>query len=152
MAVAALSFFHPPLGLAISIVLNVALIIGVMDYGLLGRKKTKSVTKTDSHLELRVHGDGRAPTGIVTTNIWRWFTLDLGVLSINNETGERSDMHLATVLFVTFDQMTTTRNLSVSSPDMVLPRYEVKDFCERSAVISFETKLSPGILFVRTHH
>ena len=106
----------------------------------------------ESLLELRIHGGGRTPTGVRTDNIWRWFTLAFEVVSVSRESGFAPPKPMAAVLFIAFDRPTVTRNLSISSPDMSLPRHEVKDFNARTAIIAFANELSPGTLIVRAHH
>lgn len=107
----------------------------------------------ESELRLQCYAGNRTATGLQTDNIWRWFTL-LMIAQAMPEPGKRGKPmadHLMTALFITFDQPTTTNNLSISSPDMNLPRYEVKDFNQRSAIIVFDGALPVGTLVVQAH-
>jgi hypothetical protein len=106
----------------------------------------------ESTLELRTYGAGRTPTGVVTENIWRWYTLNtVAQVPPNSNVTTQATQHIFTTLFVTFDEHSETRNLAVASPDMTLPTYEVKDLNQKSAIIVFHGSLGPGTLTVRAH-
>jgi hypothetical protein len=103
-----------------------------------------------SELTLHIYGDDRWPKRLSDTNVWRYFYLRNLLTVINNKTGEKSEIPFPN-LFICFDKPTKVGTLEVQSPDIKLPRYEVKEFKERFAIIGFENELPEGTLQVRTY-
>jgi sorbitol-specific phosphotransferase system component IIA len=67
--------------------------------------------------------------------------------------GTQGNQRLATfgTLFVTFEDDVTVGTLNVRSPDMQLPVYEVKEFNQRYAIITFHDNVPTGTLEVQVH-
>ena len=103
-----------------------------------------------SELTLYIYGDDRWPKRLSETNVWRYFYLRNLLIAVNSKSGEKSEFMFPN-LFICFDKPTKVGTLDVQSPDMKLPRYEVKEFKERFAIISFENELPAGTLTVKTH-
>jgi hypothetical protein len=101
-----------------------------------------------SELRLLIHGDEREPTLMFYMNISRWYFLRQVLVGIDKETGERAK-HVAISLFVSFDQPTKVKILEVKS-DAILPRYEVKAFNDRFAIIVFSAPIPAGTLEIAT--
>jgi hypothetical protein len=103
-----------------------------------------------SELTLRTYGDGRWPTRISDTNIWRYFYLRNTFVAVNAQSGEKIE-RFAPNLFICFDKPTKVGTLEVNSPDMHLPKYEIKEFKERFAIIFFDDELPSGTLQFKTY-
>jgi hypothetical protein len=103
-----------------------------------------------SELTLQTYGDDRWPTRVADTNVWRYFYLRNVFGVINTQTGQRTD-YLVPTLFICFDKPTKVGTLDVQSTDMRLPKYEVKEFKERFAIIGFGGELPAGTLQIKTH-
>jgi len=99
-------------------------------------------------LRLHISGDHRAPDRIEADNIFRWYYLQNIVQEISTN-GEAVKQHAMCTLFVTFESDVTVSTVKVQSPDMELPVYEVKDFNQRYAIISFSGPVSAGTLDIR---
>lgn len=67
---------------------------------------------------------------------------------MQKQDGMRVEKSLPT-LFMTFDPEVRISTLSVRSPDMKLPRHEVKEFNQKFAIIVFSEKLPEGTLEIR---
>jgi hypothetical protein len=101
-----------------------------------------------SELTLRTYGDNRWPDRVSGKNDYRFFYLR-GVVKSIHPTGEKTEA-IVPCLFVTFSRPTRTGTLTVNSPDMRLPRHEVKEFNQRFAVIVFDDELPLGTLKIST--
>jgi len=100
----------------------------------------------NAELSLRIYGDARSPQRMSSTHIWRWYYLATGSVVYLNGQPQNS---LTRVLFVTFEPDVKITTLTVNSPDIALPRYEVKEFNQRYAIISFASDLPAGTLEIR---
>lgn len=101
-------------------------------------------------ITLRFWGDARAPERLSFGNIFRWYYLK-NIMVVTNAKTRKEEQKAMGTLFLTFDKPVAINTVEVSSPDMRLPYYEVKDFNPRSAVIVFMEDLPPGTLVVSVH-
>lgn len=112
-----------------------------------------TVPEVDS-AELRLQVPARlgvTPTRLgEAKNVFRWYWLAMIGSDISDPSNIK-EIPFATTLFVTFDPVLRAGTLIASSPDMTLPRYEVKDFNARSAVIVFQGQVPQGTLVVTAH-
>ena len=109
-------------------------------------KASKDVKFADAaELRLRTFGDERVPEAISSTNIWRWYYLQNVLIVEDKESGQTKE-HVLINLFVTFDKPMKVGTLLISSPDMKVPRSEVKEFNNRFAVVAFHGQLPIGTL------
>ena len=133
------------------IYLGVALVALAMGFYLGDRRAAAPKTlANDAELRLRAYGDERTPERISHVNIWRWYYLRNIFVKINLETGEQTP-HVLVNLFVTFDKPVNVGSLLVSSPDVRVPKHEVKEFNNRFAVIVFNDELPAGTIVLRVH-
>ena len=95
-------------------------------------------------LKLHIYGDHRTPQRLTAENIFRWFYLQTAIDGVSPK-GARRIGTLATLL-VTFEEDVVIHTLSVRSPDMQLPVYEVKDSNQRYAIIVFSDNVPAGTL------
>lgn len=84
------------------------------------------------------------PDRLAADNIFRWFFFQAAF----NSHGPQGAQRLATIatLFVTFENDLVIHTLTVRSPDMQLPVYEVKEFNQRYAIIVFSDNVPAGTL------
>jgi hypothetical protein len=139
------SFFSSPLW---SFVPAVFLIIATMIF--VWRLFIPSPVMDKSELTLRIYGDDRWPTRVSETNIWRYFYLRNTYIFVNSQTGQKFQ-HCAPILCLCFDKPTKVGTLEVQSPDIQLPKHEVKEFRERFAIIGFEQEPPAGTLQIKTY-
>jgi hypothetical protein len=120
--------------------------IGLIAAGGLRRKRP---IRSGASLRLHVFGDHRAPNRLSFDNIFRWYYLQSAVINV----GPQGNQRLATfgTLFVTFEDDVTVGTLTVRSPDMQLPLYEVKEFNQRYAIVTFLDNVPAGTLEVEVH-
>lgn len=131
-----------PTGFAIASLL-VGLSLGLLLAGGLQRKRR--VAKSAS-LRLHVFGDHRAPQKLSDENIFRWYYLQVETRFIQPDGTQHAGKHAT--LFVTFQDDVVIRTLTVQSPDMQLPIYEVKEFNQRYAIVAFGGNVPAGTLEV----
>lgn len=98
-------------------------------------------------LRLHIFADNHVPERLSDENIFRWYFLS-HILVVESSEGGQKAVELPT-LFVTFDPEVLITTLKVRSPDMRLPRHEVKEFNQKFAIIVFSEKLPEGTLEVR---
>jgi len=103
---------------------------------------------TDTRLRLHYYGTKRIPQQITQTNIWRWFSLE-AIGHVRNPDGTTSDRSLHTMLSIVFDYPASFAQIVVSSPNMPLPLYQVRDHSSRHAIIQFEGEIGFGELEIR---
>jgi hypothetical protein len=72
------------------------------------------------------------------------------LININPKNGQRDTVEIVN-LFVSFDPYVNVGTLQVSSPDMALPQFEVKEFNNRFAVIAFSGHIPAGTLNLTVH-
>ena len=96
--------------------------------------------KTSAEIKFHLYGDARTPEMLFNQNIWRWYNLNV----LNLESKEV----LFNSLFISFDKPILTGTLKITSPDMKLPIYEVKEYNNRFAIIVFNGQLPSGTLVV----
>jgi len=101
-----------------------------------------------SELRLLIHGDQQTPTLIFYMNISKWFLLGQNFIRIDKETNT-NHAEGSVCLFILFDQPTRVEKLNVTS-DSVLPRYDVKEFNDRFAIIAFAGPIPAGTLEITT--
>jgi hypothetical protein len=120
--------------------------IGLIAAGGLRRKRP---VRSGASLRMHIFGDHRAPNRLSFDNIFRWYYLQSAVINVAPQGNQR----LATfgTLFVTFEDDVTVGTLTVRSPDMQLPLYEVKEFNQRYAIITFLDNVPAGTLEVEVH-
>ena len=110
----------------------------------------KVVVVQNASLTLRFFGDMRAPERLAYDNVFRWYYLRNMIVVVEKITGKQ-ESHLIGNLFLTFENPVIIGTLTVTSPDMKLPTYEVKDFNPRSAVVAFTGEIPAGTLIMRVH-
>ncbi|MBU6470443.1 MAG: hypothetical protein KGQ68_07150 [Gammaproteobacteria bacterium] len=111
------------------------------------RSKQPTLSLVDSALlRLHIFKDHRTPDRLEAKNIFRWYYLS-HVLSGKSTDGKDIEMELPT-LFVSFQPEVRITTLKVRSPDIQLPRHEVKEFNQKFAIIVFSEKISEGTLEV----
>ncbi len=137
------------------LVLSVAALFAVAWY--LTSKKRKDVIPVhqkgnefvkDAWIRFHLYGDERTPERLEIENVWRWYYLRLIAIGVDKKAGVKEQL-LQTVFFLTFDRPVKIGTLEISSPDFKLPRYEVKDFSSRSAIVVFSGPLPTGTLEMR---
>jgi hypothetical protein len=97
-----------------------------------------------AHLELRQNVAGRSdPDRVSYSNIWRYFILHQTAAFI---TPQGTVQGTTAVIFLTFEPYVKITNIRCTSPDAAVPQYEVKQFNQRFAVITFQTELPKGTL------
>ena len=102
-------------------------------------------------LKLHIWGDNRTPEKISDNNIFRWYYLQ-NIVQIVNDSGNIIRQHISCVLFVSFEDDAPVSTVKVSSPDIDLPLYEVKDFNQRYAIIAFSGVVNTGTLEINCRH
>ena len=80
-------------------------------------------------------------------HIFRWYCLRNGFVFIDKQTEERKE-RISLTLYVNFDNPINPGTLEVKSPDIKLPRYEVKDLTNRYAIIVFNDDLPRGEIHI----
>lgn len=101
-----------------------------------------------SELRMQSYGDERVPTVVSQINVWRWF-YGRNIFQGFDPTGNPRNMAVAVSLFVSFDKPTKVGTMTVHA-DFRLPRYEVKEFNNRFAVIWFSEDLPAGSFKIET--
>ncbi len=146
-----LQYFQPKVPQWISII---AVAIGLLMLGLSAGliiadhrnvRSAKKVVDT-ALLRLHIYNDNRIPDRLSTENIFRWYYLS-NIIALKGTDGNQQEIVFPT-LFITFDPDVRVTTLRVGSPDMQLPRHEVKAFNQRFAIIAFMGELSEGTLEV----
>jgi hypothetical protein len=97
-------------------------------------------------LRLHIFPDHRIPDRLEAKNIFRWYYLN-HVLFGKSADGKDIEFDLPT-LFITFEPDVRITTLKVRSPDIRLPRHEVKDFNQKFAIVVFAEKIPEGTLEV----
>lgn len=131
-----------PGGLALGILLT-GISIGLV---FAGGFKSKRQIADRALLRLRIFGDHRAPEMLDHLSIFRWYYLQNAVNGITAE-GVTPLAYFAT-LFITFEPDVRIATLTIRSPDIALPPYDVREFNQRYAIIQFAQNLSAGTLEV----
>lgn len=103
-----------------------------------------------AELRLHLYGDNRFPTRVSGSNDWRYYYLHQTLVGIDKETGRKAE-HVVPLLVFSFEKPIKVGTLEVNSSDFTLPRYEVKEFNNRFAVIVFYDALPAGSLNLRAH-
>jgi hypothetical protein len=104
-------------------------------------------TNNTAFIRLHIHADERQPDKLHTENIFRFYQLRNVLLAPLAEGGLAQGA--STTMFVTFENDVEITSIEVSSPDMVLPVHEVKEYNQRYAIICFAEFLPGGTLEVR---
>lgn len=97
-------------------------------------------TKEPANLLLEIHGDVLHPKVIKSENIFKWNYL------INPPTDKSA------TLFISFKTEVPITTLEISSPDIELPKYEVKEYNQKYAIICFSEALPTGTLEIKVGH
>lgn len=144
----ALQFFQPQIPTWVSISgIGVGLFMLGVSIGVIwsGRRNPKTAKPVDTaFLRLHIYRDHRTPDRLEAKNIFRWYYLSHIILGQTID-GKNEEIEIPT-LFITFDPEVRITSLKVRSPDMELPRHEVKDFNQKYAIIVFSEKLKEGTL------
>jgi len=101
-----------------------------------------------SELRLLIQREEQTPSSIFYMNISKWCLFDQNFTRIDKEIS-RNHGGGPVCLFLLFDQPTRGEVLDVTS-DAVLPRYEVKEFNDRFAIVAFAEPLPAGTLEITT--
>jgi hypothetical protein len=104
-------------------------------------------TNNSAHLRLHIHADERDPTQLLAENIFRFYQLRNFLLAPLSGGGMAQGAPV--IVFVAFQNDVRITTLEVSSPDMVLPAHEVKEYNQRFAIVSFMGELPGGTLELR---
>lgn len=107
---------------------------------------SKNKPAKSAHLKLHIYNDNRSPHRLSAENIFRWYFLQ-NIVVMENSEGTQNSIIIPT-LFITFEPEVKISTLQVNSPDIQLPRHEVKDFNQRFAIISFSGQILSGTLEV----
>ena len=94
---------------------------------------------TSAEIKLHSYGDTRIPDTSFNQNIWRWYILNIL---------DAEKTVIQSIIFISFDKPILIGTLKVASPDMKLPVYEVKEYNNRFAVITFSGQLLSGTLVI----
>ncbi|MGE8218474.1 MAG: hypothetical protein ACN6OU_01815 [Stenotrophomonas acidaminiphila] len=132
----------PLLGYSIGFLL-LGISFGLLCAGGLRRRSTRD----NALLRLHVYGDHRLPDRLAYKNIFRWFYLWTTFDGIQPD-GTTQRIGSIETLFVSFDEDVKVSTLTVRSPDAALPLYEVKEFNQRYAIITFSSAVPPCTLEV----
>src|SRR5262249_11109043 len=97
-----------------------------------------------SELRLVIDNEKKAPTSVFYMNVSKWCLLGQNFIRIDKEPDGDHD-HGPVCLFILFDQPTKDEVLNVTS-DSVLPRYDIKEFNDRFAIIAFAGPIPIGTL------
>lgn len=108
------------------------------------------VSVAGAKLRLLFRDGHDAPERISHENIWYWYDLKNIFVGENKETGERSESPLHN-LFLVFDAPVTGGSVRVTSPDCVLPRYEVKELRQRFLIVVFGGHIPSGTLEIEVY-
>jgi len=144
----ALQFFQPQIPIWVSVsgigvgVLMLGISLGVMWSDRKGPRRAEPAD--NAFLRLHIYRDHRTPERLEARNIFRWYYLNHILIAITAE--RKNEEVVLPTLFVTFDPDVQITSLKVRSPDMKLPRHEVKDFNQKFAIITFSEKLKEGTL------
>ena len=114
--------------------------------GLIWSQKRNAAAKISNttHLKLHIYENDQFPDRIDDANIFRWYFLR-NIFSALANGSEKIEYELPT-LFITFEPDVKITTIKVRSPDMQLPRFEVKEFNQKFAIIVFSEKLPSGTL------
>ena len=97
-----------------------------------------------AQLVLRFNQAGQSvPDKLSHHNIWRWYILHSVATFVAPQGSYRATT--ATIV-VSFEPEVSITTIRCASPDSVVPKYEVKEFNQRYAIIVFETELPKGTL------
>jgi hypothetical protein len=97
-----------------------------------------------SELRLVIDNEKQAPATVFYMNVSKWCLLGQNFIRIDGEPDNDQD-HGPVCLFILFDQPTKDGVLNVAS-DSVLPRYDIKEFNDRFAIIAFAGPIPVGTL------
>ena len=95
-----------------------------------------------AELHLRYYGDGRPPTEVSQVGIWRWYSLRNSMIVMTPQGTATGSL---TNIFISFDKPVRAGTLEVKSVDYIIPKYEVKEFNNRFAIIAID-ETPAGIL------
>lgn len=112
-----------------------------------GGLRQKRRVRPSALLRLHVFGDHRTPNRLNQENIFRWYYLQFMTNRVAHQGNQRIATY-ATLLFVIFEEDVVINTLSVHSPDIQLPIYEVNEFNQRYAIIYFSNNIPAGTLEV----
>lgn len=148
----ALPYFVPKLpSWALKLGLGVGVLLLGISVGLVIADQRTGVSVNQSAdkalLRLHIYGDNRIPDKVSAENIFRWYYLKNAIVMNVQNSEQRSDV-VSVTLFVTFEPDVKISTIRVSSPDIKLPLYEVKEFNQRYAIITFASDIPPGTLDV----
>lgn len=134
-----------PIGFVAGILL-LGFSVGLLAAGGLRRRRQARPTAS---LRLHMFGDHRAPNRLGQENIFRWYYLQITVEGVAPQGPQRiATFATLATLFVTFEEDVVIHTINVRSPDMQLPRHEVKEFNQRYAIIVFSDNVAAGTLEV----
>jgi hypothetical protein len=140
-------FSNPKWSFVPAVLVIVGTVIFIVRPPSLARNSNAPVRRAS--LSIRSHADHRYPSEVATENIWGWFYFRSIFVMKNIETGEEKETTQA-ILFISFDHPVINANMTIESRDFRLPRYEVKRFDSRFAVVSFEHEPPAGVLEIET--
>jgi hypothetical protein len=132
----------PEVGFGVGVFL-LGISVGLLSAGGLYKK---SPPRMSAMLRLHVFGDHRTPDCLQAENIFRWYYLEAGIDGLSPEGVTRLGSFVT--LFIAFEEDVVISTLKVRSPDVQLPRHEVKEYNQRYAIIVFSGNIPSGTLEV----
>jgi hypothetical protein len=105
-------------------------------------------TADSAQFELRFNLAGQSVPDVLSyRNTWRWYILHSTARFVTPQ-GVTAEAKSA-LLVLTFEPDVAITTIRCNSPDSVIPKYEVKEFNQRFAVIVFDNELPKGTLQIR---
>ena len=144
-----LSLYPQPVLMTVSVVVNAALIAGMIDYWLSAPELDEAVE--GATLRITFHGDERHPTALYLKNIAGWFAYHSPYARID---GLAEDGTLTTLLstpkawaiFIAYERPTEVSQIVASLNSPGLPSYNILLSTKRMCVISFSADIPAGDL------
>jgi hypothetical protein len=108
-----------------------------------------SALKERAELRLHVYGDNRLPDRLSADNIWRWYYMHDLIVMLTPDGAKKREI-VTCKLFITFDQPVVVGTMTVTA-DKPLEHYEVKEFTNRFAIVTFEQALPECNITIQAH-
>ena len=103
------------------------------------RRESRGAKPMRASLRLHFFGDNRLPELVSDSNVFRWYYLSTTFHAVGPK--KVPIVGRAATLFVSFQTDALISTLRVRSPDATIPKYEVKEFNQRFAIVSFNDDL-----------
>lgn len=129
----------------LALLIIATLILLARGLGWIGRRKMSA----SAEISLRIHGDDRAPTKLTEKNVWAFYYLRNEMTTVHPQSGAQVTRTIGNLVLI-FDNPIRAENIDVSA-DFALPRFEVKSFMSRYALIAFTGALPAGTLHIKAY-